>query len=233
MSRSRSVSPRRSRSASPIQPTSPHSAAYEGEDYDGEEYEDDNGDFDDDELTHSEKVRFYVADSPSPTGSPMEEDESVSPMTLYKIVKSNHVHRSLLNADELRSKLQEVRRQCGAEYVDRTNIKDVLRDEHARAETLANHLSAYEEKVTRIKKELATVQAELAAGREREAKKDDDLAAVQSKLESLGLSHESTTSLPANSESESRPRNCGNYLQPRFKCRPGCSRVHVDDDVRV
>ncbi|KAH6881982.1 hypothetical protein BKA58DRAFT_464007 [Alternaria rosae] len=215
MSRSRSVSPRRSRSASPIQPTSPHSAAYEGEDYDGEEYEDDNGDFDDDELTHSEKVRFYVTDSPSPTGSPMEEDES------------------LLNADELRSKLQEVRRQCGAEYVDRTNIKDVLRDEHARAETLANHLSAYEEKVTRIKKELATVQAELAAGREREAKKDEDLAAVQSKLESLGLSHESTTSLPANSESDSRPRNCGNYLQPRSKCRPGCSRVHVDDDVRV
>jgi len=73
--RARSASPRRSPSAPPFQPTSPHSAAYEGEDYDGEEYEDDNGDFDDGELTHSEKVRLYIADSPSPTGSPIEEDQ--------------------------------------------------------------------------------------------------------------------------------------------------------------
>ena len=68
--RARSASPRRSPSASPVQLTSPHSAADEGDDYDGEEYEGDDGD-----LTHSEKVRLYIADSPSPTGSPIEEDQ--------------------------------------------------------------------------------------------------------------------------------------------------------------
>ena len=82
--RARSASPRRSRSASRNQPTSPHSAAYEGEDYDGEEYDDydDYEDYNDDgsgaqdrELTHEEKVRRCLADSPSPTGSPMRQDE--------------------------------------------------------------------------------------------------------------------------------------------------------------
>jgi len=125
-------------------------------------------------------------------------------MTLYNIVKSNHLHRSLLNPDELRSKLQAVNRQRGAEYVVTTDIKDVLRVEHERAETLAYHLSAREAEaaeVARINHELATVknelatvnakvaalQAELAASREREAKKDDDLAAVQLKLKALAL----------------------------------------------
>ena len=73
--RARSASPRRSPSASPVQLTSPHSAAYEGEDYDGEDYENDDDDDEGGELTHSEKVRLYIADSPSPTGSPIEEDE--------------------------------------------------------------------------------------------------------------------------------------------------------------
>jgi len=73
--RARSASPRRSPSAPPFQPTSPHSAAYEGEDYDGEDYEDADDDYKGGELTHSEKVRLYIADSPSPTGSPIEEDE--------------------------------------------------------------------------------------------------------------------------------------------------------------
>jgi len=74
--RARSASPRRSPSASPVQLTSPHSAADEGDYYDGEEYEDyDDDDDEGGELTHSEKVRLYIADSPSPTGSPIEEDE--------------------------------------------------------------------------------------------------------------------------------------------------------------
>ena len=108
-------------------------------------------------------------------------------MTLHTIARSNNVHRSILNADELRSKLQEAKRKRGAEYVEKTDIKDVLRVEHERAETLADHLSAYVENVSRIKKELAALQAELAAARDREAKKDDDLAAVQLKLKALAL----------------------------------------------
>jgi len=72
----RSASPRRSPSASPFQATSPHSAAYEDEDYDGEDYgDDDDDDYEGGELTHSKKVRLYIADSPSPAGSPIEEDE--------------------------------------------------------------------------------------------------------------------------------------------------------------
>ena len=108
-------------------------------------------------------------------------------MTLHTIARSDNVHRSLLNADELRSKLQEVRRQRGADYVEKTDMKDVLRGEHERAETLADHLSAYAANVARIKKDLAALQTELAAAREREAKKDDDLVAVQLKLKALAL----------------------------------------------
>ena len=118
-------------------------------------------------------------------------------MTLHNVLKSNHVHRSLLNADELRSKLQEVRRQRGADYIVKTDMKDVLRGEHERAETLADHLSAYEANVARIKKDLAALQTELAAAREREAKKDDDLVAVQLKLKALALnSQEAQATLP-------------------------------------
>ncbi|KAI4674851.1 uncharacterized protein J4E84_010292 [Alternaria hordeiaustralica] len=206
--RPRSASPRRASSASPFQPTSPHSAAYEGEEYDGEDYGDDDDDYEGNELTHSEKVRLYIADSPSPTGSPIEEDESI------------------LNADELRTKLQEAKRQRGAEYVEKTDIKDVLRVEHERAETLADHLSAYEANVARIKKELAALQAELAAARDREAKKDDELAAVQMKLKALALKGgPAQVTLPVRVNTK-----CRNYDHPRVTCAGGnCARVHHDD----
>jgi len=79
--RARSASPRRSPSISQAPLASPHSDAYGGKDDDGDGY--DNYDYDDDdesgaqdrELTHEEKVRRCLADSPSPTGSPVHEDE--------------------------------------------------------------------------------------------------------------------------------------------------------------
>jgi len=79
--RARSASPRRSPSTSQALPASPYSDSYDGEDDDGNGY--DNYDYDDDEesgaqdreLTHEEKVRRCLADSPSPTGSPVRQDE--------------------------------------------------------------------------------------------------------------------------------------------------------------
>jgi len=82
--RARSASPRRSPSSSQAPPASSHSDVYDGEanDYDGYDDYDDYDDYNDDEsgaqdreLTHEEKVRRCLADSPSPTGSPMRQDE--------------------------------------------------------------------------------------------------------------------------------------------------------------
>lgn len=101
---------------------------------------------------------------------------------------SNDVSSSLLNADELRAKLEETERKRGVEYVSHLHTKDLYRVDRAEKESMADHVSALEAKI-------ATLEKELAAARAKEAQKDSKILALESEFRALGLGTQTTTTL--------------------------------------
>ncbi|KAI4624423.1 hypothetical protein J4E83_004097 [Alternaria metachromatica] len=145
--RARPASPRRAPSASPAQPDSPHADACEFEDLS----------VPDPKATHEEKVRFYLAQLDLPDGFLFGQDDS------------------LLNADELRAKLGELRRRGRAMRVWRKDIESVAREERARNDATEVRRDALSTELARLQEELAQAKAELAQGK---AEMDEKLHAL-------------------------------------------------------
>ncbi|KAI4938783.1 uncharacterized protein J4E92_000064 [Alternaria infectoria] len=138
------------------------------------DYNDDGSGAQDRELTHEEKVRRCLADSPSPTGSPMRQDDS--PLTIA----------------EWKAKSEESDRKAGVEYVRHSQTKELFRVDRREKESMGNYITTLEAEAAKVK----TLEAQVARLKEQmasmQAEKDKKILALESGFKALGLDTQAT-----------------------------------------
>ncbi|CAN9212012.1 unnamed protein product [Alternaria alternata] len=165
--RGQSASPRHSLLISPTRSCSPRQGYHDDyvEDQDGQKWE----------PARSNTLGSFIADSPSSVSTTVEGDDAI------------------LNTDQLREQLSQVRLTADNEYLDRLQAEEELRSESARADSYAEQSERLEQRARELEAEVVRLEAALASARAEARQQDVILSALEARLATVNSSSAITT----------------------------------------
>ncbi|CAN9269756.1 hypothetical protein AA0117_g2903 [Alternaria alternata] len=161
------ASPRHSLSIPPTRSCSARQGCrddYE-EDQDGQKWEPARGN----------TLSSFIADSPSSVSTTMEGDNAI------------------LNTDQLREQLSQVRLTADNEYLDRLQTEEQLRSESARPDSYVEQFERHEQRVRELEADVVRLEAALAGARAEARQQDVIMSALEARLATVNSSSAITT----------------------------------------
>ncbi|KAG9193597.1 hypothetical protein G6011_03632 [Alternaria panax] len=216
----RSASPRHSRTTSPTQPHSPHQSHEDddyGEGHDGEHWE----------PARNDTLGRFIADSPSPVGSPMEEDETILDADqLWTQLAREQFRSETARADSYVEQADKYEQRMRELQVNVTRLEAALTCARAELRQRDAEMFALEARPATVGLSSTTTTTHVTSNPVARVVKCDNCS-------QQGLACDNCHPCGSCASEHDRVRcKCGNYLQHRAVCGQDCNRVHVDDGVK-
>ncbi|RYN44487.1 hypothetical protein AA0114_g9940 [Alternaria tenuissima] len=127
------------------------------------------------EPARGNTLSSFIADSPSSVSTTMEGDNAI------------------LNTDQLREQLSQVRLTADNEYLDRLQTEEQLRSESARPDSYIEQFERHEQRVRELEADVVRLEAALAGARAEARQQDVIISALEARLATVNSSSAITT----------------------------------------